>query len=273
MKNLRDLSKAEVGRKLAQVNREILDTSSKLNKSVSIPILLCLEDAVENCQLEVLKQNQIDKSFNTVEGMNFLINMFFAEFYRQISDSILSIIANGFLGSIEIANLPALSFGIYANQNTLDYLQELTDQGKIEKNDVVYHTELSLNQYQGGFVIILRKGSRKHKDSLKKILPLRELFQQKSLLEQMLGLPEGTKVEFNESGMLKSILPPEMTPELSSEQIEYGSKFLETNTFVPDWNSDFTDVWLETLDLLYLKAKTTLLILRKKKKRFSSLME
>lgn len=263
------MNKAEVGRKLAQVNKEILDTSSKLNKSVSIPILLCLEDAVENCQLDVLKQNQVDKGFNSVRGMNFLINMFLAEFYKTIGDSILSIVANGFLSSTKITNLPVFLFGIYVNQNIRDYLQELIEEGKIEgideKNDVVYHTELSFHQYQGGFVIILRKGSRKHKDNLKKILALRKLFYQKSLLEQMLGLPDGTKVEFDESGMLRSILPQEMA-ELLSEQIDSGSKFLETNTFVPDWNSDFTDTWLETLNSPLLKGKDNIAHLKKEEK-------
>jgi hypothetical protein len=270
LENLENLNKEEVGRKLTHVNKEIQATASKLNKSVCIPMLLCLEDAVENSQLDVLKQNLADASLNNVGEIHFLINMFLAEFYRQISDSILSIKANGFSGATEITALPILSFGMYADQSFRDYLQELTEQGKIErideKNDVVYHTELALDQHQGGFVIILRKGSRKHKDSFTKILALRELFWQKYRLEKMLDLPEGTKVEFDESGMLRRILPQDMTLELISEQTDSGLRFLETNAFVPDWNSDYADAWLDTLKSTLLKDKINSAHLSKEEK-------
>lgn len=264
------MNKEEVGRKLAQVNKEILETSSRLNKSVSIPILLCLEDAVENCQMDGLRQNQKGKNLKEFREMNLLFNMFFAEFYKQISESILSIKANGTSLTSEITNLPVLSFAIYADQNIRDFLQESIEQGKIEKidkeKDIIYPTELSINRHQGGFVVILKKGSRKNRDSLEKVLALRELFSQKSLLEQMLHLPNGTQLEFDKEGVLKNSFPQEMAAESVSEEIESGSRYLETNTFVPDWNSDYRNAWLETLKSSPNKGKDNIAHLRKEEK-------
>jgi hypothetical protein len=82
----------------------------------------------------------------------------------------------------------------------------------------------------------------------------------------MLSSPDGTKVKIDENGMPKSIWPQEMTPELFYEQIDSGAKFLETNTFVPDWNSNFRDAWLETLKSPLLKSKDNIIHLRKEEK-------
>lgn len=107
MKNIKDLNKVEAGNKLALVQKEIHGKSSKLNKSITIPILLCLEDAVENCQLK-LKKNQVDKIFENNKEIHIVITVFFAQIYEQINNLITSILDNGFLSSSEIIDLPNL---------------------------------------------------------------------------------------------------------------------------------------------------------------------
>lgn len=147
-------------------------------------------------------------------------------------------------------------------------MQELINKGEInEKKDIVFYTEFFIyRKLPGGFIIILKKGSRKHKDSLEKILELRKLFYQKSLLVQMLRLPNETKVEFDDSGMLKPILPQSKTPELFNEQIDSVSRFIETNAFVPDWNSNFREECLKTLKTPLIKGRDNIARLKKEDK-------
>lgn len=42
MENLKELDKAAMGRGIVQVNNDIISISAKLDKSISIPLMLCV---------------------------------------------------------------------------------------------------------------------------------------------------------------------------------------------------------------------------------------
>lgn len=253
MENLRDLDKAAIGRKLAQVNNDIQAISAELDKLISVPLMLCLEESAENCQIEGMRQyqqNQICDNLRTAKEVYLLTNLFYARFYGQVDNSISSALANGISVQTGAAPLPDVIFGIYANQDLNGYLRELITQGRIagidEKRNFLYHSILSHDRFNGGLVIILRNASLKQQESMKKILKLRELFDQKSVFEDMLSLPDGFKAEWNENGSLKRVVPPKSDLG-ADEEFDSATRFLETDAHVVDWNSDLREAGIETL--------------------------
>ena len=103
---------------------------------------------------------------------------------------------------------------------------------------------------------------------MKKILKLRDLFGKKSLFENMLGLPEGYRVEWGEDGTLEGAVPPEGEIESAEKQIDSALRFLETDTYVPDWNSAFREAGAETLRLTPKKGKANFALIEKENREF-----
>lgn len=273
MGNLKGLDKAVVGRRLAKANSDIQEMSAKLNKSISIPLVLCLEDAMQSLQIDVERQYQQNQAgdIKVSKEVYLLTNMFFARFFGELDDSLSSISANGFSAPSKVGSLPELISGLYTNKTVDDYLEELVSQGKLEavdkKRNFRYDLKLSHFLFKGGLVIILRDATRKQEEVMKKVLWLRDLFGKKSLFENMLGLPEGYRVEWGEDGTLERAVPPEGEIE-SAEQIDSDLRSLETDTYVPDWNSAFREAGVETLKLTPKKGKANFALIEKESREF-----
>jgi hypothetical protein len=272
--NLRRLDKAAIGRRLAKVNSDIQAMSAKLNKSISIPLLLCLEDAMQNLQIDGARQYQQTQPGNIkmAKEVYLLTNMFFAKFFKDLDDSLSSISANGFSAPSEVGSLPEVISGLYTNQTLDDFLQESVSRGEIEevdkKRNFLYDLKLSYSLFEGGLVIILRDATRKQEEVMKKILKVRDLFGKKPLFEEMLGLPDGYRAEWGEDGFLKRAIPTEGEIESLEKQIDSDLRSLETDTYVPDWNSAFMEVGAETLKLAPKKGKTNFLFIEKESREF-----
>jgi hypothetical protein len=74
------LDKAVVGRKLSAKKTEILAKSS-INRKLAIPFFLCLEDVIENCQLDAVRKYQTilqDREINLI-----IHRYIFAKLYRD----------------------------------------------------------------------------------------------------------------------------------------------------------------------------------------------
>jgi hypothetical protein len=274
LENLKNLDKAAIGRKLAQVNNDIRAMSAKLNKSISVPLLLCLEDAMQNIQIDVERQYQQNQPGNIKmpKEVYLLTSMFFARFFGELDDTLSSISANGFSAPSKVGSLPELISGFYTDQTLDDYLEELVSQGKLEavdkKRNFLYDLKLSHSLFEGGLVIILRDATRKQEEVMKKILRLRDLYGKKSLFEEMLGLPDGYRVEWGEDGFLKRAVPTEGEIESLEKQIDSDLRSLETDTYVPDWNSAFRKVEAETLRLTPKKGKANFALIEKGSREF-----
>jgi hypothetical protein len=273
MGNLEGLDKAAVGRRLAQVNNDIQAMSVKLNKSLSIPLVLCLEDAMQSLQIDCARQYQQnqDGDIKMAKEVYLPVIMFFARFFRELDDLLSSISANGFSAPSKVGSLPEVISGLYINRTLDDYLEELVSQGKLEavdkKRNFRYDLKLSHSLFKGGLVIILRDAKRKQEEVMKRILKLRDLFGKKSLFENMLGLPEGYRVEWGEDGTLERAVLPEGEIE-SAEQIDSDLRSLETDTYVPDWNSAFREAGAETLRLTPKKGKANFALIEKESREF-----
>jgi hypothetical protein len=271
--NLRGLDKAAIGRRLAQANSDIQAMSAKLNKSISIPLLLCLEDAMQSLQIDGARQYQQNQPGNikVSKGVYLLTNMFFARFFGELDDTLSSISANGFSAPSKVGSLPEVISGLYTNQTVDNYLQERVSRGELEevdkKRNFIYDLKLSHFLFKGGLVIILRDATRKQEEVMKRILKLRDVFGRKSLFEKMLGLPDGYRVEWGEDGTLERAVLPEGEIE-SAEQIDSDLRVLETDTYVPDWNSAFMEAGAETLKLAPKKGKANFALIEKESREF-----
>jgi hypothetical protein len=274
MGNLEGLDKAAVGRRLAQVNNDIQAMSVKLNKSLSIPLVLCLEDAMQSLQIDCARQYQQnqDGDIKMAKEVYLPVIMFFARFFRELDDLLSSISANGFSAPSKVGSLPEVISGLYINRTLDDYLEELVSQGKLEavdkKRNFRYDLKLSHSLFKGGLVIILRDAKRKQEEVMKRILKLRDLFGKKSLFEEMLCLPDGYRAEWGEDGTLKRAVPSEEEIESVEKQIDSTLRFLETDTYVPDWNSAFMEVGAETLKLAPKKGKANFALIEKESGEF-----
>ena len=247
--------------------------SAKLNKSISIPLVLCLEDAMQNLQIDGARRYQQNQAGNIKmsKEVYLLTNMFFARFFGELDNSLSSISANGFSAPSKVGSLPEVISGLYTNQTLDDFLQERVSQGELEevdkKRNFLYDLKLSHFLFKGGLVIILRNATRKQEEVMKQVLWLRDLFGKKSLFENMLGLPEGYRLEWGEDGTLKRAVPPEGEIE-SAEQIDSDLRSLETDTYVPDWNSAFMEAGAETLKLAPKKGKANFALIEKESREF-----
>jgi len=267
--NLEGLDKAAVGRKLAQTNGEIRALSTGLDKMVAVSLMLCLEDSAESCQTDYLRQyqqNQLSGNLDVAKDVYVLTNLYYARFYQQVDNSISYVLTNGLLVQSKPAALPELIFGMYSNQDLNGYLQELISQGRIPgfdaKRNFLYHSVLSHDRFNGGLVIIVRDASPKQQEVMKKILKLRELFDKKSLFEDLLRLPDGFRAEWDENGRLKRVVPPKSDSD-EDEEFDSTSRFLETDAHVVDWNSDLREAGIETLKAPFRKGKDNLAHLEK----------
>lgn len=231
-----------------------------------VPLLLCLEDAVNNFEITCVKSFRVDKEYQEIPELRLSVNQFIYEWYQIINDCIIDISDNGFSAPSNIIKLPRLGFGVCINQKLEDYLYKLYEQGEIEQTDfVISKPRLFLNKVLGYFFIVLSNGVGKHlEDNITKILDLRDLFYQKGLLETMIYiLPDGAEVEFDDTGMRKITLPNGMNVESLWKKRGITPRMIETFTRVFDWNSYFREIAHESLISEFEKGKENLDNLRK----------
>jgi hypothetical protein len=134
------------------------------------------------------------------------------------------------------------------------------------KKDIVYNKGFFNQKLTGGFAVILKNGSRKHKDTFCKCLLLRELCSERSLLEDLLRLPKETKIHVDSKGNLKSVEVPEKNGPKLSGYLEKEVYFFETMAYVMDWNSNIRQISAQTLSECCIKGRQNLLQLKKERK-------
>lgn len=251
MTRFRATTKTEAGRQLALIQKEILDTSSKLNCMDLIPLLLHLEDAINNLEISCLKSIRVDKEFSQEQDLYFSVARFISEWYEVINDCIIEISDNGFCVPHKTTDLPEFCFGICFKQNLDDYLLELYEKGDFDENDLIIRKpRMFLNKIPGWFFIAVRGSFDKYvENNIKLILNLRDLLYKKSLLETMIYIsPDGTEVEFDDNtGMRKITLPKDVSAKTVLEQQGLTPRLIETYAMVYDWNSYFREVATESM--------------------------
>lgn len=272
MNTLRAANKTEAGRLLGMVNSQLMVESSRTNRIDTILLLLCLEDAINNLEINFLRsklKDYIEKEKRDVFVLS--IFQFISEWYHVMNTILNAITEKNSFVPPRIRQLPQFSFGITLQQNIDDYLIELFKQGEIGAKDwVLKKPRYFLNRIPGWFFIVIKGGKQKSiEKNLNAILKLRDLYYKQGLLETMLYIaPEGTTVEFDDTtGLRKITLPGGDTVESALEREGITPRIIENHTLVFDWNSFFRETAAENFKIVDMgKGKENLKILRREDK-------
>lgn len=267
----RATSKPEAGRKLALIEREILAQAPKFNSRKVIPLLLCLEDAVNNLEISISRTQKINKKFEGFPKHLQALVYFIFEWYEMINKIIIAISDDGFCDPTTKIELAGIYFAVSLEEDYEQDFRKFVDKLRAEKEigqKIVLHLQPRrfLNRFPGAFCFILRNDVSKHvKHNLDRIFSFRDLLYQKGLLETMIyGSPEGTEVKFGEHGLMEITYPSGFLPESMYENMGLTPRMMETYTYARDWNSYFLDVAMETIQSVEEgKGKTNLNNLKK----------
>jgi hypothetical protein len=266
-------SKNKAGKQLGIIKAKIASESSKYNRTDLVPILLCLEDAVNNFEIVCIRHARTGEKHENHDEFILSTNQLITEWYKVINELLMLVVKNGEHLPPRITTFPQFSFGICIQQNVDDYLLELYKKGELDGNDLILKKpRLFLNRFPGWFFIAVR-GSKDVEDIVYQILDMRDLFYKEGLLETMLYVaPEGTIVEFDDkTGLRKITLPDKVTVESVLEGKGVTPRKIETYANVFDWNSFFREIAIESLKSVEIgKGEKNLENLRREDKEIYS---
>jgi len=247
-------NKAEAGRKLVSINQDIQHRVKEFNSIRSLPILLCLEDAINNLEIRVQKARKVEKKFDKFIDRYFAIVNCITQWYDLIDKMILDINEKGFKDPSTKIKIEAISFGISLEKDyELDirrFENELREEGLIGKNPIILVIpRIFLDKYPGAMFFILKKGTDKHfRRTFDKLISLRTIYYKQAILNTMIyNYPEGTELTFGEKGSVYVKVPDGFEPETIFKKFGIDQRSVVANTPVSVWNSDFLEVSYETL--------------------------
>ena len=104
-------NKAEAGRKLVSINQDIQHRVKEFNSIRSLPILLCLEDAINNLEVRVQKAQKVEKQFEKFNDQYFAIVNCITQWYGLIDKMIQDINEKGFKDPSTKIKIEGINFG------------------------------------------------------------------------------------------------------------------------------------------------------------------
>jgi hypothetical protein len=259
-------TKEEAARKLMLIKNDIVSKASKLNQAKTLPLLLCLEDAINNLEIGLAKKHHAQREFDGSPELLMAAVHFVNEWYTIINEIVDVIYANGFYDSSTKIEICKIGFGLVFNDDLESFLDELRKKGEIKSQSIIVQKpRLFMNRQLGHYFLDLEPGYSKHcKKNLEQILVLRDLIYQKGLLETMIyALPIGAEVEFDDTGLRKITYPPYATYESILEKVGITPEVLENAAKVFDWNSYFRKIAVENLKSGENKGKSNIEHLRR----------
>ena len=253
-------TKAEAAKNLARVKQEFLELSSHLNCRRLIPMLLCLEDAVENIVKVFYVAHRIDNRFKESPELYESFIEFLLQWFFAIDEIMKAGLENGFDDSTTKIELPRITFGIHsldrASEKYLEadfqqFLQEQQKKGKIPKNSRLFlKREVDFlpgtAKAAGYYYLILNSDASKHiVVNMNRIIKLRDLYVQESWLSAMIHkFPKGVEAEFDDMGLgpVKIVYPKDFNYADLSNRNGLSRRFLDANFGVYEWNSNLLEV-------------------------------
>ncbi len=263
-------TKGDAARYLLVLKGKLDDELSKSNHIDMVLLLLCLEDAVNNLEIQYHRSVQQGETKSKEEHDIYVLSMhqFISEWYDALNTILNPIATKSAFVPAKIEKVPVFSFGITMNPDINGYLTQLYEKGQLAPRDwILKKPRYYLNRIPGWFFIAQKGGPQKTVTKLvKRILDLRDLYYKKGLLETMLRIaPDGTTVRFDDSTGFRGInLPEGQTVESVLEPKGISPRLIENHSAVIDWNSYFRETALESFKIIDLgKTAENLVSLRK----------
>lgn len=130
-------TKSEAWKKFTLINREISQRVQGFNSIRSLPILLCLEDAINNLEISLSRAHKIEKNFDGKLEHYFAIVNFITAWYYYLNDMIFDINKQGFYDPSTKIKTEGIAFGISLEEDyesdIIKFTNELREKGLIEK--------------------------------------------------------------------------------------------------------------------------------------------
>lgn len=247
-------TKGEAAKKIPLIRAQIIKEASSFNSKRTIPLLLCLEDAVNSLEIDACKRKPIERDANHPLINLALTNLVF-EWYGMIDELIRIISEYGFYDATTKIQRLGINFAVLmgSQEEQERYLKtiltELKAKGEIGSKPILFgQPRLFFSKIPGSCYVILEDDTNNQlKNSCHKILKFRDLIYQKGLLETMVHrTPNGTEVSFSEDG-IDVKFPKGFEVESLLERIGVTARSIDAHTNIRDWNSEFIDVATETL--------------------------
>ncbi|MCL4429750.1 MAG: hypothetical protein M1167_03250 [Chloroflexi bacterium] len=130
-------SRGEAARKIVEIDQEIYKEASNFNAKRTIPLLLCLEDAIDNLSNEIIRTSP---AANVHPLLNQAVNNLVVEWYKMIDKMIRLIVKNGYYDETTKIELAGISIGVFIGsqleqkQDVDSFLRALRSKGEIGRN-------------------------------------------------------------------------------------------------------------------------------------------
>jgi len=250
--------KAEAMKELARISDEIEENFASFNTLRTVPILLCLEDAIGSLYIDYQRNAMVEKEHKP-ESHHLAFSSFVIECNQLLDMMIVNILNKGFLD----CTTKELNIGINVGVSLGDYRIDIENAvNQLRKEKYIgweYFIRILERTFLGipgaMFIILDGKTDKKIIQTLDKILDLRQLMHKKGLLETMIYLaPKGTKIEFNEDGAFIEF----WKVDAAYQKIGLSHRMIESFTHITRWNSNLASQSLQTLPTCIEKGKDNL---------------
>jgi len=264
-------SKAEAGRYLVSLKQDIQNRVQSFNSKRSLPILLCLEDAINNLEISLQRARKVEKKFEKFHDRYLAIINCIIEWYSLIDKMIFDINEKGFYDPLTKIKIEGINFGVSLEEDfELDlneFVEDLQEEGLVGKNPLLrVQTRVFFNKFPGAMFFVFRKDVNKHFiRTFDELISLRNLYYKQAILYSMIcNYPEGTQLTFGDKGSVEVKVPEGFKPETVFKKFGIDQRSIDSTTSVSAWNSDFLEVSFETLrDTLDGKGSENLGALKK----------
>ena len=247
-------TKGEAARKIPLIKAQIIEEASSFNSKRTIPLLLCLEDSVNNLEIKTCKRQPVERNVNH-PLINLALTNLIIEWYAMIDAMIENISEYGFYDSTTKIQRLGINFAVLMGsqqeqeEDLKTILTELKGKGEIGSKPILFgQPRLFFSKIPGSCYIILNDNTTNQlRNSCLKILKFRDLLYEKGALETMVHrTPNGTEVSFGKAG-IEVKFPKGFVVESLLEKIGVTPRSIDAQSHIRDWNSEFSKRSTETL--------------------------
>ena len=178
------------------------------NSKRTIPLLLCLEDSVNNLEIKACNRQPIERNVNPL--INLSLTYLIAEWYSMIDEMFEHISEYGFYDPTTKVQSLGINFAVLIGsqeeqeEDLKTILTQLKEKGEIGFKPILFgQPRLFLSKLPGSCYLILNDNTtNQQRNSCLKILKFRDLLYKKRALETMVHrTPDGTELSFGEAGI------------------------------------------------------------------------